>query len=41
MDEETFKQTNTEVLTEQLYENAIAQYQIKSEMIEDSNIACY
>tara|TARA_B100000900_G_C20602260_1_gene726154 strand:+ start:4775 stop:8095 length:3321 start_codon:yes stop_codon:yes gene_type:complete len=38
MDEETFKQTNIETLTEQLYENAIAQYQIKSEMISQRTL---
>ena len=33
VNEETFKQTNAEVLTEQLYEKSIAQYKIKSEII--------
>jgi len=33
VDEEAFKQTNSENLTEQVYVNAIAQYKIKSEMI--------
>ena len=33
VDEETFKQNNSEKLTEQVYVNAIAQYKIKSEMI--------
>ncbi len=33
VDEENFKQTNAENLTEQVYVNAIAQYKIKSEMI--------
>ena len=33
VNEETFKQTNAEALTEQLYEKSIAQYKIKSEII--------
>ena len=33
VNEETFKQTNAEALTEHLYENTIAQYKIKSEII--------
>lgn len=33
VDEEAFKQTNAETLTDQLYEKAIAQYKLKSEMI--------
>ena len=33
VNEETFKQTNAEALTEHLYENTIKQYKIKSEII--------
>ena len=38
VDQETFKQTNAEALTEQLYENAIKQYKIKSEIISRNSL---